>query len=230
MTASRPTSFWLVAPFLLGSVAVAVVVFVGVPLTAARGMEPLVAWMLLAPPLVFLPLAALGGWLLRTEDRANLVARLWLGRPRPRDWFVGCAGVLAIVALTAPLAWLAARAGLAIHPVTITPPRALTSDTLWMIGVWLVYWPINILGEEFVWRSVLLPRMVARFGSRAWLVNAALWFVFHLSFGPGNLIVLIPTLAIVPWVVQRRQNAWLGVLLHATPSLPGFVAMALGAV
>jgi hypothetical protein len=72
--------------------------------------------------------------------------------------------------------------------------------------------------------------MVARFRSHAWVVNALLWFAFHLAFGPGNLIVLIPTLAIVPWIVQRRRNVWLGVLLHATPSLPGFIAMALGAL
>ena len=66
--------------------------------------------------------------------------------------------------------------------------------------------------------------------SRAWLVNAGLWFVFHLAFGPGNLLVLTPTITIVPWVVQRRKNTWLGVLLHAALSLPGFIAMGLGAV
>ncbi len=230
MTASRPTLLEMMAPFLLGGVAVATVVFVGVPGLAARGVEPLVGWMCLAPPFVFLPLVAWGWWSVLQEKPDDLAARLWLRRPSRQDWLAALAGIGAIVVLSAPLAWLAGKLGLAIHPLTVPSPPPLTRETLWVIGVWLVYWPINMLGEEFVWRGVLLPRTEARLGSRAWALNAASWFLFHLSFGPGNLLVLLPTLAIVPWVVQRRRNVWLGVVLHATPSLPGFIAMALGAV
>jgi membrane protease YdiL (CAAX protease family) len=116
-----------------------------------------------------------------------------------------------------------------MHPPGVPPPAALTRETLWFVAVWLLSWPSNMLGEELTWRAVVLPRMEAYFGQKAWLLNAALWLVFHLAFGPGNLLVLLPTLAIVPWVTQRRRNAWLGLVLHATLSLPGFIAMALGA-
>ena len=86
----------------------------------------------------------------------------------------------------------------------------------------------NILGEELVWRGVSLPRMEARLGERAWALNAALWGAFHSSFGVGNLLALLPTLTLVPWIAQRRRNTWLAVLLHAGLSGPGFVALALG--
>jgi hypothetical protein len=72
--------------------------------------------------------------------------------------------------------------------------------------------------------------MEARLGSRAWTLNAALWGAFHIPFGPGNLLVLLPTLLVVPWIAQRRRNTWLAVLLHAGLSGPGFVALALGLV
>lgn len=100
----------------------------------------------------------------------------------------------------------------------------------WMVAVWAVYWPINLLAEELVWRGVVLPRMEARVGSWAWLLNGAAWGVVHLGFGPGNLIVLLPTLIVVPLVAQRRRSVWLAVALHAALSGPGFVALALGLV
>jgi membrane protease YdiL (CAAX protease family) len=75
---------------------------------------------------------------------------------------------------------------------------------------------------------VLLPRKEVRYGASARQLNAVLWGLFHLAFGPGNLLVLIPPLILVPLIVQRPRNIWLAVLLHAGLSGPGFVALALG--
>ncbi len=105
-----------------------------------------------------------------------------------------------------------------------------TGDRLWMLGLWAVYWPINILGEELVWRGIVLPRMEVVLGGSAWLLNAILWGVFHLAFGLGNMLVLVPTLILVPLIAQQRRSTWLAVLLHAGLSGPGFVALALGLV
>ena len=106
------------------------------------------------------------------------------------------------------------------------PPSAKNAKR----GVWLVYWPFNILGEELVWRGVILPRMEARLGAHAWALNGALWLAFHLAFGLGNNLVLLPTILLTPYIAQRRRNTWLAVLLHVAISLPGFVALALGKV
>jgi membrane protease YdiL (CAAX protease family) len=106
--------------------------------------------------------------------------------------------------------------------------QVLTWDRWWIAGLWLVYWPINILGEELIWRGVLLPRMEARIGARAWLLNAPLRGAFHAAFGLGNNLVLVPSLVIVPLIAQRRRSTWLAVLMNGALSLPGFIALALG--
>ena len=222
--------FFDIAAFLVGATLVAGVALTGVPTLSAHHVEPLVAWMCLAVPLVFVPLIFVALLLLRTEAVTSWRDRLRLHAPSRQDWRWGLGGLVLMAALSAPLALLGQALGLPTHPSTIPPPAPLTTATLWMVGIWLVYWPFNILGEEFIWRGVLLPRMERRFGRHAWALNGALWFVFHLAFGPGNLLVLVPTLALVPYVAQRRRNTWLAVLLHAGLSGPGFVAMALGAV
>lgn len=234
MNAHHVQSSWLwFAPFLVAAGVLALLTFVAVPILHAQGLEPLVAFMLLAPPFLFFPLIVFSACVLWTEHLctpARLVERLWLHRPSARDGRAGLLGVVAIAGASALLAIAARALSLPIHPRGIPPFHPITPDRLWIVGIWLSYWPLNILGEELAWRSVLLPRMEARFGRHAWAVNAALWFGFHMAFGPGNLLVLIPTIALVPYIVQRRHNAWLGVLLHAALSLPGFAAMALGAV
>ena len=56
------------------------------------------------------------------------------------------------------------------------------------------------------------------------------WLLFHAPFGPVILATLAPTVFIIPYVVQRRQNTWTGVVVHAGLNGPGFVAVALGMV
>jgi membrane protease YdiL (CAAX protease family) len=208
---------------------VALVVYVGVPALSRRGVEPLAAWLLLSVPFVFLPLLAAGGWLLRSEAPGpSYRERLRLGRPTARDWLFGLGALAALGVLSGFAFALCSAAGLDPNPPFARGVAALTRERLWILGLWLLSWPLNLLGEELVWRGVLLPRMEARLGARAWLWNGLLWGAFHLAFGPGNLIVLLPTLALVPWVAQRRRNTWLAVLLHAGLSGPGFAALALG--
>jgi membrane protease YdiL (CAAX protease family) len=210
---------------------VALVVQVGVPALARRGVEPLAAWLLLSPPLVFLPILAAGWGLLRAEAPGPpWRERLRLGRPTGPDWRWGLGG-LAAVAIGSGLAFqLCLAAGLDPSPPFARGVVPLGRERLWILGLWLLNWPLNLLGEELVWRGVLLPRMEARLGARAWLWNGLLWGAFHLAFGLGNLIVLAPSLALVPYVAQRRRNTWLALLLHAGLSAPGFAALALGLV
>jgi membrane protease YdiL (CAAX protease family) len=218
------------ALFLAGGALVALAVYAAVPaLIAATGVPPLVAWILVSPPLVFAPVVAGGFAILRSEGRrAAWRERLWLQRPSRADWREGAWGVLAVCAGSAALFPVCQLLGLSPNPPFARGAAPLGELRPWMVAVWAVYWPFNILGEELVWRGVILPRMQARLGPRAWQLNAALWLVFHLAFGPGNNLILLPTLVLVPWITQRRRNTWLAVLLHAAISLPGFIALALG--
>ena len=80
------------------------------------------------------------------------------------------------------------------------------------------------------WHGLLLPRQETAFGRRAWLVSGLGWLVFHVPFGPVILLTLWPTVFIIPYAVQRRQNTWIGVVVHAGLNGPGFLAVAFGLV
>jgi membrane protease YdiL (CAAX protease family) len=215
--------------FIGGGALVGGVVYSGVPALTATGMDPLASWMLLSVPLVFVPVISSGCLLLRTENvRQPWTERLRLRRPTGKDWAWGVLGLVCIAAGSAVMMHLCFGLGLDPNPPFSRNLRPMVGSRLWMVGIWAVYWPINILGEEFVWRGVVLPRMQDRAGGHAWLLNAVLWGAFHLAFGLGNLLVLLPTLICVPLIAQRRRNTWLAVLMHAGLSGPGFVALALG--
>jgi membrane protease YdiL (CAAX protease family) len=216
--------------FLVGAGLVFGVVHWGVPRLAATGIDPFAAWMLLSVPFVFAPIVGSGWWLLRSEGSSQRRGeRLRLRPLTGRDWRWAAVGVIAILVASALLSRVSEALGLPIDPFA-REPHAWTQDRWWMFALWAVYWPCNILGEEFVWRGVILPRMQARVAARAWRSNALLWAVFHTGFGPGNILVVSPALLIVPLLSQRLRSTWVGVVLHAGLSLPGMIAIALGRV
>lgn len=220
-----------IAIFLMGCLLQFIVVYLAVPALGAVGVEPMVAWMLISIPLIFAPIIAWGIRILRAEPQPrSWWERLRLKRPSAKDWLWGGLALIGVVLGSGAMFALCALLGLDPNSPFSRGMQPLMGDRLWMLGLWAVYWPINILGEELVWRGILLPRMEVHLGTRAWQLNALLWGIFHLAFGPGNVLVLVPTLILVPLIAQRRRNTWLAVLLHAGLSGPGFIALALGLV
>jgi membrane protease YdiL (CAAX protease family) len=106
----------------------------------------------------------------------------------------------------------------------------LRPNEYWLFAVWLPYFFFNIFGEELLWRGYLLPRQVGLMGRYAWVLNAALWAIFHVGIGWRIAVVLLPIECIVPYIVQRRGNTWLGIIIHGLYNGTGFILVALGAV
>jgi membrane protease YdiL (CAAX protease family) len=106
----------------------------------------------------------------------------------------------------------------------------LKPDEYWIFLAWLPYFFFNIAGEEFMWRGYLLPRQVSALGKYAWIFNGLLWAIFHLGIGWRIAIVLLPIEFIVPYVVQKKQNTWLGIIIHGLYNGSGFIMVALGLV
>jgi membrane protease YdiL (CAAX protease family) len=98
----------------------------------------------------------------------------------------------------------------------------------WILGAWLPFFVLNIIGEEFVWRGVILPRQEVAFGGRAWLVNGILWLLFHAAFPWQVLLTLLPITLILPYVVQRRRSTWSGIVIHGGFGAVGFLVLAFG--
>ena len=76
----------------------------------------------------------------------------------------------------------------------------------------------TVLGEELLFRGLLLPRMNGAFGQLDWLVNGVMFACYHLH---------------TPWVIpaavldalwlaapsKRYRSAWIGIAIHSTPSV-----------
>ena len=74
------------------------------------------------------------------------------------------------------------------------------------LALWLPFFVLNIVGEEFWWRGFIQPRQEPVFGRSTWLVQGLLHGLFHFSFGFGVLFLLLPVVLAIPWAVQRTRN------------------------
>jgi membrane protease YdiL (CAAX protease family) len=98
----------------------------------------------------------------------------------------------------------------------------------WIFGAWLPFLVLNIVGDEFVWRGVVLPRQEVALGGRAWLVNGILWLLFHAAFPWQVLLTLVPITLNLPYLVQRRRSTWVGIVIHCVFGAIGFLGLAFG--
>ncbi len=206
----------------------------GIPTFAARtGIEPVLLWFAFAGLGVFVPLLAIAAVLLWREgqlfSRGMFRDRLRFRALTMADWGWSLAGLAAIGILGAVSLAVVQLvfSKTSLHP-SFMAMDPLTPDRYWILLAWLLFWVANILGEEVLWRGVVLPRQETAFGNKAWLANAAGWLLFHLPFGLTMLLTLWPILFILPYIVQRRQNTWTGVIIHAGLNGPGFLAVAFG--
>jgi membrane protease YdiL (CAAX protease family) len=87
-------------------------------------------------------------------------------------------------------------------------------------GLMLVLFLFNtVLGEELLFRGLLLPRMRRVFGRGDWVANGVLFTAYHLHMPwlmPGTL--LIDTFAI-SYPARRYQSAWIGIAVHSAQSV-----------
>lgn len=89
----------------------------------------------------------------------------------------------------------------------------------WLVGFWLLWLLINIGGEEVLWRGYALPLQEKVLWRYAWLVNGLLWNFFVHAFMPWGYLTLLPVSLILPYLVQRSGNTWVGVILHGVGNL-----------
>lgn len=207
-----------------------------IPLLAARtNLEPVVLWFIAGGFGVFLPLLLIGAAILQQEGAWSEPLlwreRLWFRPMTTADWVATAIGTLAVLLCgAATMAIIRLVVGdLKLHPSFLTM-QPLTPNRYWILAAWLPFWLANILGEEFLWHGVVLPRQEIAMGRWAWLASGCGWLLFHLAFGPIILLVLWPVTLTIPYLVQRNRNAWIGVVIHAAVNGPGFIAVAFGLV
>jgi len=88
------------------------------------------------------------------------------------------------------------------------------SGNFWLLGLFLIYYFFNVVGEEFWWRGYIFPRQELVHGSRTWLVHGLLWAGFH-SFSPYTVLMVLPGALLQSWITQKQQNTWIFLIAHA---------------
>ncbi len=204
-------------------------------LSKTTGQETILFWFIVAGFGIFLPLIITGLLILKSEgyriSKGTWAERLRFRKITKRDilWcFIG----LILVGLFSGLIMkgLESLIGEFDHSPAFMSFEPLSKGRYWLLLVWLPYWILNILGEEFLWRGVMLPRQEVAFAKYTWLIHGFGWGLFHVAFGWQLLITLIPLIFIQSYIVQKTKNSWIGVIMHGGLNGPSFIAICFGLI
>ena len=77
----------------------------------------------------------------------------------------------------------------------------------------------TVLGEELLFRGLLLPRMRGVFGRRDWVANGALFALYHLHMPWVILPTFIDGIFLNAYPSRRFQSAWMGIIVHSVQSV-----------
>jgi membrane protease YdiL (CAAX protease family) len=167
---------------------------------------------------------------------SRVIDALWL-RP-PRDPNTGRVGgkvwwwVLLFVVLSAVLN--AAVPSIPTGPSPRDFPHLINADRGedFFSGAWGWYAVLvvllvfnTVLGEELLFRGLLLPRMQAAFGKRDWVANGFLFGIYHLHQPWSIISSVLDGIFFQAYPSKRFQSAWMGIIVHSVPALfiVGFV-------
>lgn len=204
-------------------------------LSIVTGQETILFWFIVAGVGVFTPLIITGLIILKVNgykaNRTTITNRLRFKRLNKSDiiWSIGGVIVVGILSMVV-MKTLEFFIGEFDHSPSFMSFEPLSKGRYWLLAVWFPYWLLNILGEEFLWRGVMLPRQEVVFGKYTWIVHGTGWLMFHLAFGWQLLITLLPLIYIQSYIVQKTKNSWNGVIMHGVINGPSFIAISFGLI
>ena len=206
-------------------------------LNKTAGIHPAMSWFITGF-LIFIPLFFAAYAFAKKEGNAEsfkaLLIRLRLKKLTKKDWAWAIGGLVATLVFTGLIMGISLILSKTFGiPALQTTPGFMEFEPFkagerWMLLVWLLMFFFNIVGEEIYWRGYIMPRQERANGKYAWVINSALWGVFHISFGWDLLIIVIPALIILPYAVYKTKNTTVGIFIHGVFNGPMFVLISLG--
>ena len=122
--------------------------------------------------------------------------------------------------LEAPIAWLFPT----LKPALYLDMSQMASPEFQ--GQWWIVLVSHIfnyfLGEEFVFRGVLLPKMQGVFGKYDWVANSVLFGLYHLH-KPWSILTNIVIDLGSSWPSRRFRSNWMAIIVHGAEGLPVLV-------
>jgi uncharacterized protein len=154
------------------------------------------------------------------------------GQPRPRLWLWVIPFLVGVVVVEVVLASLLENAWVSVVPF-LAEPQGYSFDALlgsqeilerlvgawWFLALFVIFAVFNtILGEEFLFRGVLLPRMEGVFGRWSWVTNSVLFGFYHVHV-PWVIPNAVLTGLLYTYPAYRYRSTWMAIILHSAQSV-----------
>jgi membrane protease YdiL (CAAX protease family) len=98
----------------------------------------------------------------------------------------------------------------------------------WFFGLFVVSSVFNdFLGEEFLFRGVLLPKMEGVFGRWSWVANGVLFAFYHVH-QPWGILANVVSGLFLAFPSWRFRSTWMAVIVHSVQNVYfGFLVLGL---
>jgi membrane protease YdiL (CAAX protease family) len=165
------------------------------------------------------------------------------GERRPLLWLWVIPALVGIALLDIVLASAIDGAWVSILPFLSEPP-GYSLDAIfespevmerlvgawWFLALFVVFSIFNtVLGEEFLFRGVLLPKMEGVFGRWSWVATGVLFGLYHLHQPWGILNTIVGDVFLIALPAWRFRSTWMAVVIHSGQSV-FFAFLILGVV
>jgi membrane protease YdiL (CAAX protease family) len=179
---------------------------------------------------------------LKRRLRLNTPREPATGVPRARLWLWVVPFLVAVTAVELVLRSPIQSAWVSIFPF-LAEPEGYSFDVIfesqeilqrlegawWFFALFVISAVFNtILGEEFLFRGVLLPKMEGVFGRGSWVANGVLFGFYHVHL-PWGILDNILTGALYTYPAYRYRSTWMAIILHSAQSV-FFAFLVLGVV
>lgn len=94
----------------------------------------------------------------------------------------------------------------------------------WILGIFVFTAVFNyLLGEEFIYRGILLPKMNGVFGKWDWLANGVLFGFYHLHKPQVILSTALYFGLVFALPAKMFRSTWMAVIIHGLEGIMGIV-------
>ena len=154
------------------------------------------------------------------------------GRPRARLWLWVIPFLFAVAVVQLPLNSPLENAWVSILPF-FAAPQSYSSEAIFesqeildrLVGAWwffvlFVLFAVfnSILGEEFLFRGVLLPRTEGVFGRASWVATGVLFGLYH-AHQPWGIPNSVLTGLLYTFPAYRSRSTWMSIILHSAQNV-----------
>lgn len=174
--------------------------------------------------------------------RLNVPRQPATGEHRRRLWLWVVPFLVAVAAVELVLNIPLENAWVSVFPFLAEPPGysfdaifgsqeilARLEGAWWFFALFVIMSVFNtVLGEEFLFRGVLLPKMEGAFGRGSWVANGVLFGLYHVH-QPWGIPNSVLTGLLYTFPAYRFRSTWMSIILHSAQSV-FFAFLVLGVV